>query len=87
MSLLTFFFFGADKRRARQRRRRFPERTLLAMSLLGGGLGAGLGMLLFRHKTLHRRFRVLVPLGTLLWALVLLAAWAALHLDFFARIW
>jgi uncharacterized membrane protein YsdA (DUF1294 family) len=36
--------------------------VLLGIALLGGALGAGLGMWLFRHKTRHWRFVVFVPL-------------------------
>jgi uncharacterized membrane protein YsdA (DUF1294 family) len=39
--------------------RRVPERTLLAIALLGGTLGAPAGMLLFRHKT--RKPAFLIP--------------------------
>ena len=52
----------ADKRRARQRRWRVPEATLLLLSALGGSGGLLLGMLLFRHKTRHLKFALGVPL-------------------------
>ena len=32
------------------------------------GLGCWLGMMLFRHKTKHTQFMVLVPLWTVVWA-------------------
>ena len=51
MSLMAFFLYGLDKRRAKRDGRRIPELTLLTFAALGGGLGALLGMLLFRHKT------------------------------------
>ena len=38
--------------------------------LVGGGVGAWLGMELFRHKTQHRAFRICVPLFTLIWIVV-----------------
>lgn len=57
----AFILFGADKRRARLKRWRIPERTLFLLPLLGGSLGAVLGMRVFRHKTRHRRFRYGLP--------------------------
>ena len=49
----------APMKNPRRRGRRVPERTLLLLDFLGGSLGGILGMLLFRHKTLHLKFRVL----------------------------
>ena len=42
--------------------RRVRERTLFLSALLGGGLGACLGMWIFRHKTEHWYFVVGMPL-------------------------
>ena len=50
MSVTAFPLYGWDKAMAKLRRRRIPEAALLGCALLGGGLGALLGMLLFRHK-------------------------------------
>lgn len=54
--------YGADKLQAKRGRRRVPEKVLLAGAFLMGGAGALLGMILFRHKTQHLRFKILVPL-------------------------
>ena len=67
VNLLAFVLYGIDKKRAMQKRFRIPERTLLWMARLGGGVGSWLGIRLFRHKTKHTRFRILVPLWTLIW--------------------
>lgn len=61
MNALSFGLMGADKRRARQGKRRIPERTLWAVSALFGALGGMLGMAAFHHKTRHRSFRVGMP--------------------------
>ncbi|WP_288334870.1 DUF1294 domain-containing protein [uncultured Porphyromonas sp.] len=43
-----------------------PERTLLLLAAFGGALGACLGMVVWNHKTSHKRFRYLVPSFVLL---------------------
>jgi len=55
-SLLTLLSFAWDKAAARRGARRVPEARLLALALLGGGAGALLGMIWFRHKTRKPRF-------------------------------
>ena len=62
MSLILFAFMGADKRRAKRRAWRVPERTLFWLAALGGGLGGVLGMLAFRHKTRQASFCIGMPL-------------------------
>ena len=50
MSLITFYLFGIDKKRAIRKRRRISETQLLVFSFLGGIIGAITGMFVFRHK-------------------------------------
>ena len=52
----------ADKQKARQGVWRIPERTLIGIALIGGSIGAILGMHLFRHKTRHLKFTLGLPL-------------------------
>lgn len=47
---LAFALMGVDKRRARRRQWRIPERTLLLTALGSGTIGTWLGVLAFRHK-------------------------------------
>lgn len=61
MSVVAFAAFGIDKWKAQHHRRRISERTLLWLTALGGSPGAWTGMLIWRHKTLHRKFRYGVP--------------------------
>ncbi len=63
MSVLAFALYGADKYRARKKRRRVRESVLLGVSVLGGAAGALLGMNLFRHKTRHWYFWAAAILG------------------------
>ena len=63
INTVTFLIFGVDKLLAKHPRfrQRVPEKNLLLLAVVGGSVGALLGMYLFRHKTLHRVFRVGVP--------------------------
>ena len=71
INLLGFVLYGVDKVKSKGRDRRIPERMLLWVARLGGGVGCWLGMMLFRHKTKHTRFMILVPLWMVLWAAAL----------------
>lgn len=62
INLLTCIIYGIDKLKAVGRARRTPEKVLLGLAFVGGSLGALIGMQVFRHKTRHWKFRILVPL-------------------------
>lgn len=70
IGLVAFFLYGIDKLKAKCHAWRIKESVLLGVAFLGGAVGALLGMLIFRHKTKHWYFRVVVFLG-LLWQLAL----------------
>ncbi|HEY0489480.1 MAG TPA: DUF1294 domain-containing protein [Telluria sp.] len=57
LNVATVLVYGYDKAIAGGRRRRIPERTLLAFALLGGSPGALLAMGGFRHKTAKVSFK------------------------------
>ncbi len=61
INLLGFCSMGIDKKRAKAREWRIKESTLFLISFLGGSLGSLLGMEVFRHKTKHRSFQILIP--------------------------
>ncbi len=62
VNLVSFALYGLDKLKAKKGLWRIRESTLLLIAALGGSLGALLGMEVFRHKTRHWKFKVLVPL-------------------------
>lgn len=66
VSVLAFFLFWSDKRKARTERWRTPENVLHAVELAGGWPGALVAQQLFRHKTRKVSYQVLF------WAIVLL---------------
>ena len=61
ISLLTFFLFWDDKRRAKKKRWRIPEKTLFVCAAIGGSVGAIAGMWIFHHKTRHWYFKYGMP--------------------------
>lgn len=68
----SFLLFRRDKLRAQRGQRRIPEKDLLRSAWLLGGLGASFAIKLYRHKTLHRRFRQVTGAALLTVALVIL---------------
>ena len=62
VNLISFALYGLDKLKAKKGLWRIRESTLLLIAALGGSLGALLGMEVFRHKTKHWSFKLLVPL-------------------------
>lgn len=57
-----FIMSAVDKSAARKHKWRVPEKNLFAVSLLGGAVGTLMSMLIFRHKTKHKRFMIGIPL-------------------------
>lgn len=61
INLITFVMYGVDKYKAKKSKWRIPEATLLWMAVIGGSIGAWIGMKVWHHKTLHKKFRFGVP--------------------------
>ena len=61
INVITFAVFGIDKLKAVKNRWRVPEKILFFLALLGGSLGAIIGMYSFRHKTKKIAFRIGIP--------------------------
>ncbi|EGJ47304.2 hypothetical protein HMPREF0866_00244 [Ruminococcaceae bacterium D16] len=68
-----FLLMGIDKRRAKRGAWRISEKSLFLSPLLGGTVGAILGMRVFHHKTKHWYFRYGLP--ALLVLQLALAGW------------
>lgn len=62
INILTFAVYGNDKWKARQGSWRISEATLLMLAVIGGTIGALLGMQVWRHKTMHLKFKYGLPL-------------------------
>lgn len=61
-SIFTFALFAWDKHLAVFQKTRVPEFILLLFSFLGGAFGALCAMIIFRHKTNHKKFTICVPI-------------------------
>ena len=75
----AFLLMLVDKLKAKKNRWRIPERTLFGSALLGGSVGAILGMYTFRHKTRHLSFTLGMP--AILIAQVALIIWIFLKIG------
>ena len=67
INIAAFWVFGWDKWLAKRKEkhpktRRIPEAVLFLFAILGGSIGALLGMRIWHHKTLHKSFRFGIPL-------------------------
>ena len=66
INAVAFFVYGIDKLKARKGRWRISEATLLLLALVGGSIGSWLGMKVWHHKTMHRKFQYGLPVILLL---------------------
>ena len=62
INVVAFVVYGVDKYKAKRGRWRTPEATLLGLAAIGGSIGAWLGMKVWHHKTMHKKFQYGVPL-------------------------
>ena len=62
INALGFVLMLVDKWKARKKRWRIPESTLMWIAALGGSIGSLLGMYTVRHKTKHLKFTLGVPM-------------------------
>ena len=65
-NILVFSVYGIDKFNSMDNKWRVSEKNLIAMAFALGGIGALLGMAIFRHKTKRRKFRIWIPVAIVL---------------------
>ena len=70
INVVTFLLYGIDKWKAQRGKWRIPEETLIWLAVVGGSIGALIGMYLFRHKTKHRKFTLGIPVIILAQAVI-----------------
>lgn len=61
INIVTFLVYGIDKWKARKTMWRIREASLLMLAVLGGSIGAWLGMKVWHHKTQHKKFKYGIP--------------------------
>ena len=74
INAVTFIVYGIDKYKAKKAKWRISEATLL---LLGGSVGAWVGMKVWHHKTMHKKFKYGIPAILL----IQIALMAYLHMN------
>ena len=62
VNFVAFLLYGDDKSRARRHAWRIPEKVLMGAAVIGGSIGALLGMSIFHHKTRKPKFPIGIPL-------------------------
>lgn len=72
INLITFIVYGADKYKAKKGKWRIPEATLLLMAVIGGSIGAWIGMKVWHHKTMHKKFKYGIPIILILQCILII---------------
>lgn len=74
INVLTFFLYGIDKWKAKRSKWRISEASLIWLAVVGGSVGALLGMKAWHHKTQHKKFKYGIPF--ILIAQIALVVWS-----------
>ena len=82
INAVTFIVYGIDKYKAKKAQWRIPEATLLLLAVLGGSIGAWMGMKVWHHKTMHKKFKYGIPAILL----IQVALMAYLHMNLWKQI-
>ena len=53
---IAFTLIAYDKHLAKAQKQRISEKTLLSFVFIGGTIGSGIGMMVFRHKTVKTSY-------------------------------
>ena len=72
VNVLGLVLFGIDKWKAKHDKWRISEATLLSLTAIGGSIGAWVGMKVWHHKTMHKKFKYGIPLVMVLQLALLL---------------
>ena len=72
VNVLGLVLFGIDKWKAKHDKWRISEATLLSLTVIGGSIGTWVGMKVWHHKTMHKKFKYGIPLVMVLQFVLLL---------------
>ena len=81
INIVTFIVYGIDKVKAMKGKWRISEATLLILAVIGGSIGALLGMKVWRHKTMHKKFKYGLPLILLAQIALIALTSSGLHIP------
>ena len=62
INIVTFLVYGIDTWKAKQGSWRISGAFLMILAVIGGSIGALLGMKVWHHKTMHKKFKYGLPL-------------------------
>ena len=79
INAIAFLLMLIDKQKAKKKKWRIPEATLMGSAAIGGSIGALAGMYTFRHKTKHPKFTIGVPVILVLQLILAVAVIWLLH--------
>ena len=82
INAVTFIIYGIDKYKAKKAKWRIPEAILLLLAVFGGSIGAWMGMKVWHHKTMHKKFKYGIPAIML----IQIALMAYLHMNLWKQI-
>ena len=82
INAVTLIVYGIDKYKAMKAKWRIPETTLLLLAVLGGSIGAWMGMKVWHHKTMHKKFKYGIPAILL----IQIALMTYLHMNIWKQI-
>lgn len=71
INVATFLTYGLDKWKAKRSKWRIREAALLTLAVLGGSIGAWLGMIVWHHKTQHKKFKYGIPAIIIVQAIII----------------
>ena len=72
INFIAFLSMYIDKKKAIKEKWRIKESTLLMLALVGGSIGAIIGMYAFHHKTQKPRFFLWIPIIIVLQILIVI---------------
>ena len=82
INAVTLIVYGIDKYKAKKAKWRISEATLLLLAVLGGSIGAWMGMKVWHHKTMHKKFKYGIPAILL----IQIALMTYLHMNLWKQI-
>ena len=75
INIIAFLAMYIDKRKSKYGKWRIPEQSLFILALIGGSIGAIIGMYTFRHKTKKLRFVIGFPVILVLQIILIISVW------------